>query len=215
MIEIPQVTEIGIIAGTGAVNLFLAFVMMSLSREKGIEKNKAEEKETKPSETRNRKKKKLQKKEIRKSEEELAEEFPEESFHQGKPVREDEAPKSGNKIATLSLIKRDEGLKFSIVRINDILSKEGEYRIGSRKTSNYVVQNQYVSGVHAVISQRNGRYYIKDVSRNGTQLSTVPYESPGQNPMLYKIEPDKEEELSDGTIISLAGKAELIFNIIG
>ena len=142
------------------------------------------------------------------------------------PEKRKEAPASKNEVlektpepeekkiaATISIIERnDTGDIITMTeKVSDVLAKNGEYKIGGRKTSDYVVSNQFISGTHAIISKRDGRYYIMDVSRNGTQMSAVPYRNPGQDLMMYRLEIGKEEELLDRTIISLAGKAELIF----
>lgn len=243
MFAISQATEVGIIAATGGVNLFLAVMMLTMNKEKNKKGALAEDKEisqeaTQIEEKKSRKDKKLLKKTGKKAAEqkEVFDRPEEEILEQAEahvrkepsyePEKREETsgskqevfekspePEEKKMAATLSIIERsDAGDKLSMtVKVSDALAENGEYKIGGRKTSDYVVSNQFISGTHAIISKRDGRYYIMDVSRNGTQISAIPYRSSGQDLMMYRLEIGKEEELLDRTIISLAGKVELIF----
>lgn len=243
MFAISQATEVGIIAATGGVNLFLAVLILTMNKEKKnkdalTEDKKISKEATQIKEKKSRKDKKLFKeagkkeagqKEIFDKPEDavlmtqeaaaVKESADESEKREESPVSKQEvlekAPKPEEKkmAATLSIIERnDTGDIITMTeKVSDVLAKNGEYKIGGRKTSDYVVSNQFISGTHAIISKRDGRYYIMDVSRNGTQMSAVPYRNPGQDLMMYRLEIGKEEELLDRTIISLAGKAELIF----
>lgn len=243
MFAISQATEVGIIAATGGVNLFLAVLILTMNKEKKnkdalTEDKKISKEATQIKEKKSRKDKKLFKeagkkeagqKEIFDKPEDavlmtqeaaaVKESADESEKREESPVSKQEAlekapkPEEKKMAATLSIIERnDTGDIITMTeKVSDVLAKNGEYKIGGRKTSDYVVSNQFISGTHAIISKRDGRYYIMDVSRNGTQMSAVPYRNPGQDLMMYRLEIGKEEELLDRTIISLAGKAELIF----
>lgn len=243
MFAISQATEVGIIAATGGVNLFLAVMMLTMNKEKKKEDALAEDKEISRAaaqieEKKSRKDKKLFKKAgkkeagrketfdkpedavLRTQEVATVKESADESEkREESPVSKQEVlektpePEEKKMAATLSIIERnDTGDIITMTeKVSDVLARNGEYKIGGRKTSDYVVSNQFISGTHAIISKRDGRYYIMDVSRNGTQMSAVPYRNPGQDLMMYRLEVGKEEELLDRTIISLAGKVELIF----
>lgn len=243
MFAISQATEVGIIAATGGVNLFLAVLILTMNKEKKnkdalTEDKKISKEATQIKEKKSRKDKKLFKeagkkeagqKEIFDKPEDavlmtqeaaaVKESADESEKREESPVSKQEVlekapkPKEKKMAATLSIIERnDTGDIITMTeKVSDVLAKNGEYKIGGRKTSDYVVSNQFISGTHAIISKRDGRYYIMDVSRNGTQMSAVPYRNPGQDLMMYRLEIGKEEELLDRTIISLAGKAELIF----
>ena len=245
MFAISQATEVGIIAATGGVNLFLAVMMLTMNKEKNKKGALAEDKEisqeaAQTEEKKSRKDKKLFKKTGKKAA------APKETFdkpeegsleHAEAPVRKEPSyepekreetsaskqevfekapePEEKKMTATLSIIERsDAGDRVKMTaKVVDALAEKGEYKIGGRKTSDYVVSNQFISGTHAIISKRDGRYYIMDVSRNGTQISAIPYRNPGQDLMMYRLEIGKEEELLDRTVISLAGKVELIFMV--
>lgn len=57
----------------------------------------------------------------------------------------------------------------------------------------------FISRTHAIVECRNGRYYIKDLSKHGTYVNNK------------KLEKEKEYELKNGDVISLAnGDAILV-----
>lgn len=103
-----------------------------------------------------------------------------------------------------NLILTDEGI------ISNRLAEDGEFKIGGKKTADYIVKNDYISGTHAIISKHGGKYYIMDISRNGTRISAIPYRKDA-DPMMYPLQIGKEEELLNGTLIELASKVELLF----
>ena len=119
-------------------------------------------------------------------------------------------------VATLSIVEKDAdgNLLLKGTKEIDIAAAEnGEFSIGGKKDSDYVVKNEYISGTHALISERDGRFYIMDLSRNGTRISAIPARK-GTDPMMYRLEVGKEEELLNNTLIELAGKVNLIFRFV-
>ena len=89
-----------------------------------------------------------------------------------------------------------------------------EFTVGGRETADIVIRGERtVSGTHLSISAEAEGYSIMDVSTNGTEISVIPY-TEGQNIYFAKLQTGRREPLIDKTVIRLAQKVMLMFEVI-
>lgn len=200
MYQIPELTEIGILIAMGGVNTFLAMLLFKENKKGSDEKEKEPKKKEKEREV--RKEKKTWK---------LKKEGKAETKAETSSIKIDE-PKEKTEVKKVAVLYQViDGSLSEPVLIDEKLAGGGEYKIGGKASSDFVIKNKFVSGTHAIISKRGDRYYIMDVSRNGTKLSAIPYRGKDNDPMMYRIELGKEEELFNRIVIELAENVVLIF----
>ena len=218
MFVLSQMTEISIIAAMGGASILFAAMTLKENKKERLKKDrkKSEKIKKKVGEEKKKVKEKPLKKEKAKKQKKARKDMNKLPYN---AVEEQFVPEITQaeieEKATLSVLKRkDNGEEISgTIVIDEQLAEKGDYKLGSKKPSDYVIKNQYISGTHAIISKRNGKYYIMDISRNGTQISAIPYSEPGKDLMMVNLETGRDEELLDKTVISLAGKIELLFQI--
>lgn len=199
MYQIPELTEIGILIAMGGVNTFLAMLLFKENKKGGGEKEEEPKKTKKEKEPKVKKAWKVKK-------EEKAETKAETSS-----IKIDETKDAPEVKKVAVLYQITDGSLSKSVLIDEKLAGGGEYKIGGKASSDFVIKNKFVSGTHAIISKRGEKYYIMDVSRNGTKLSAIPYKGKDNDPMMYRIELGKEEELFNRIVIELAENVVLIF----